>query len=246
MAEAWSDDDDLWEAMAPALSAPERYAAAEADVASIAAAVKLFPGASVVDVGCGAGVHAVAFAARGYCVTAVDRTASLLRVGQERAKALGVEVSFVRGDMRQFVCASAYDLACSLYASFGYFNDETNRSVLKNLRQSLRKGGVLVLDVLGREILMRHWQQEAAHEIQGVLYAVQRSLPENRVLLEKWTVTTGGAQKTFRTEQRIYSVDELRDMLRDAGFQRVEISGAFDPNIAYNEEARRLVAFAYV
>jgi cyclopropane fatty-acyl-phospholipid synthase-like methyltransferase len=54
----WSDDDDLWEAMTPALSAPDRFAMAEADASAIAAAAELPMGAAILDIGCGAGVHA--------------------------------------------------------------------------------------------------------------------------------------------------------------------------------------------
>ncbi|HSL20138.1 MAG TPA: class I SAM-dependent methyltransferase [Vicinamibacterales bacterium] len=243
----WSDDDALWEAMAPALTAPERLAAAEADVACIADAVRLRSNTAVADIGCGAGVHAVAFAARGCSVTGIDRSAALIRRAREHAAARGVDVSFIQEDMRRFVRPGAYDLICSLYSSFGYFDDATNRGVLRNFARSLRDGGVLVLDVLGREVLTRDWQKQAAHEIQGVLYAVERSLQADRKLLvEDWTVNRGEARDTFRTAQSVYSAPELEDMLRDAGYRRVTLQGAFDASTPYDDAAHRLVAFAFL
>ena len=240
----WSDDDALWEAMAPALAMPLRAQQAEADVRAIEAAVRLHAGASVLDVGCGAGVHANAFAARGYAVTGIDRTAKLLGIAASRATP---GVTFLQADMREFARPASFDLACSLYASFGYFDDDTNRRVLANIARSLRPAGVLVLDVLGREALLAHWQAETSAEIDSTRFVARREYdaPQS-ILRERWTITAAGASRQFVTEQRIYSGPELAAMLRDAGFARVELRGAFDMATPYDERARRLVAFASV
>ncbi len=227
----WSDDDALWEAMTPALAADMRFARAVNDVDAIVRSVSLRPGARVLDVACGAGVHVVAFARRGYAVTGIDRTLSLLAIARARSP----DVSLVCQDMRTLAFRPAFDLACCLYSSFGYFDEESNLRVLENIRNALRPGGTLVLDVIGR------WEESAAMEIGGSHYAVRRRLSGSR-LIEEWTVSPlsepaerGPVRRVFRTEQRIYSAHELEDVLRVAGFARVEISC---------DDVSRLVAFA--
>jgi SAM-dependent methyltransferase len=229
----WSDDDDLWEALMPALASPQREAIADADVVAIASAVPLQPGARVLDLGCGAGFHAVAFAARGCDVTGVDRTATLLRVAEANAAARSVKIAFINADMRDFVRPASFDLVCSLYSSFGYFDDDANRRVLMNVRTSLDRGGVLVLDLIGT------WQPAASAEVDGVSYSVQRELRDH-TLVETWTI---GA-KQFVVTQRIYGGAELTDLLDDVGFADVDLASSLDGTARYDAASPRLVAFA--
>jgi len=55
-------------------------------------------GASMVDVGCGAGRIAVPIAASGLTVTGLDLEPEMLRAGKERAAALGEDVTWIEGD----------------------------------------------------------------------------------------------------------------------------------------------------
>lgn len=196
-APGWSDDDRLWDALAPALAAPARRAVADTEVAAILEATRPPSGGRVLDLGCGAGAHAVAFAARGYRVTGVDRNETLLGAARRAASEAGVDVELLHADFRTFSRPAAFDLACSLNASFAYFDDATHRRLLKILRRSLRGGGSLVLDTLGEG--RAAWAGDAGtHEIGGARYSVRRAFDESRgVLREEWTVERGGRPETI-------------------------------------------------
>ena len=240
----WSDDASLWDAMTPALSAPVRYVVADAEVATIVEKVELRPGARVLDLACGAGVHAVAFAARGFRVTAVDRSAGLLRLAETRASAMGVSVELVHADMRKFIRPFGYDVACSLKSSFAYFEDEVNLRVLRNMKESLRTGATLVLDTLG-EGVVSCTADAGIHEIAGTRYSVRRSFDNVRsVVQEEWTVDRAGDAQHYRTEQRIYTAAELVSMLETVGLTKVTIAASLDATAHYDQYSPRLVAFA--
>src|SRR5687767_5578159 len=64
--------------------------------------------ANLLDLGCGPGRYAVPLAKEGFKVTGVDRTQLLLDRGKEHASAHGVNVEWVRDDMRRFVRANTY------------------------------------------------------------------------------------------------------------------------------------------
>jgi len=59
-----------------------------------------FPGATVLDVGCGTGVLTLALAARGFEVVAVDHSQEMLALAEEKARAAGLEsnIRFVESD----------------------------------------------------------------------------------------------------------------------------------------------------
>jgi SAM-dependent methyltransferase len=241
----WSDDETFWEAMAPALCAPARLALADGDVATILASVHAAAAGSILDLGCGPGAHATAFARLGHRVTAVDTSPRLLERGRSAARAAGVEVEWVQADMRQFRRPSSFDLICSLYASFGYFDDAENRHVLENVCASLAPGGAFVLDLVGREAAARHWQERRWHEVDGVLYLERATSADDWAsMLSEWIVVRDGVRADFRVRQRLYSGTELRELLLSLGFADVRLAGELDGETRYDESARRLVAIA--
>ena len=61
----------------------------------------------ILDVGCGTGRHAIELARRGYDITGVDRSDSMLNRAREKAAAEGVNVNFRNGDARSHACSSS-------------------------------------------------------------------------------------------------------------------------------------------
>jgi SAM-dependent methyltransferase len=242
----WSDDDAFWEAMETALCAPARLGLAERDVARIISALEVPAGAHVLDLGCGPGAHALAFAARGYAVTGVDRTGRLLERAEAASLDRGLNAEWVQADMREFRRPAAFDLVCSLYTSFGYFDDRRNRRVLENVLVSLKPGGALMLDLSGRETVARHWREHSTVEIEGVLYEERRWMTGDwSALLADWTVVSGGVRKDFHVRQRLYTGTELKELLALVGFGDVRLFGSLDASTPYDHRAERLVAIAH-
>src|SRR2546422_7299112 len=58
----------------------------------------LLPGKTVLEIGCGRGTNAIAFARRGYRVTAVDYVEVAIRQAREKARKAGIEIDFPVGD----------------------------------------------------------------------------------------------------------------------------------------------------
>jgi SAM-dependent methyltransferase len=157
----WFENEALWKDFYPFLFAEERLrlGADEAAQALALAGITAAAGKAALDLCCGPGRHAVPLAQRGIRVTGVDRAALLLDRARTRASLAAVDVEWVQADMREFRRPAAYDLALSLFTSFGFFAaPEDDLLVLRNVRQSLRPGGVLVMDLMGKENLARVFQ----------------------------------------------------------------------------------------
>ena len=103
---------------------------------------------ALLDVACGPGRHAAALVARGYRVLGVDVNPDAIaraRVAVPR----GAE--FRALDMRELgSLAERFDGVTNLWHSFGYFDDAANERVLQQMRERLRPGGRLLLDVYNR------------------------------------------------------------------------------------------------
>lgn len=98
----------------------------------------------VVDVGCGTGRLAVDFAQRGYDVTAVDPSSTM--IAYARARHSGELVRWVEGDA-SVLGKAEYDLAVmSGYVVESITDDRTLITTLEHIRGALRPSGRLVFD----------------------------------------------------------------------------------------------------
>jgi SAM-dependent methyltransferase len=241
----WFADDAFWAAVYP-FEFPEPVI--DAGVAQVDRAISLagVRGGDALDLGCGPGRHAIPLARHGFRVTAVDLSPFHVARARERAGAAGVDVELVEADMRAFVRCDAFDLALSLFTSFGYFEDaRDDLRVLRNVRRSLRPGGVLVMDVVSKERLARVLHPTVSQRTAGGALLVRRHrVVEDRSRVHnEWTVVGGGRARTFEFLLRIYSGQELTAVLGAAGFTAVRLYGALDGR-PYDLEAERLVAVA--
>ena len=239
----WFDDDDFWRELYGWMFAEERFAQAEAQLDKLLALTRP-SGKSVLDLACGPGRFSIPLAKQGMKVTGVDRTKYLLDKARARAKAAKADIEWVRQDMRDFVRADAFDLAISMYTSFGYFDDKRNDiEVLENLFTSLRRGGVCLIDVLGKERLARVFQETvSATSPDKKMLLVQRHeiFDDWTRIRNEWLLIRGKETRRFTFHHTLYSGQELRDRMEQVGFD-VELYGTLD-GTEYGPNAERLIA----
>jgi SAM-dependent methyltransferase len=242
----WFEDETLWRELYPYVFPADRVAAASAQVAQILALTGI-EGGPVLDLCCGPGRHSLEFARRGFAVTGVDSSPFLLERAREKADAEALAVEWVLGDMRRFHRPAAFDLACNLFTSFGYFEqEEDNLRVLRNISRSLRAGGTLVMDMVGKERVVRQGLNEQRTGFpDGVVLIQQPRVNQDwtRMHLE-WTVARpGGESRTYRFEHQLYSGSDLQDRVLSCGFSTVRLYGDLQGS-PYGPDATRLIAVA--
>ena len=201
-------------------------------------------GKAVLDLCCGPGRCSVALARRGFSVVAVDRTKYLLDKARARARAAKVRVEWVRQDMRDFLRPGAFDLALSMFTSFGYFDRKPeDLTVLRNLLASLKPRGSCVIEVLGKEQLARIFQPTISSSLPDGATLVQRHeiFDDWTRIRNEWIIIRQGRTKHFRFHHTVYSGQELRSLMEQAGFVDVKLCGSLD-GAPYGPDAQRLVA----
>lgn len=240
----WFEDESLWVETYPYMFSPSRIAAAEEEIEPLLRLVGKSP-RTILDLCCGPGRFAIPLARRGFQVTGVDRTAFFLEKARERAAAEGVAIEWVHEDMRTFARPEAFDLALSMFTSFGYFDDkDDDLTVLRNIYDSLRPGGVLVMDVVGKEVLASSFEPVRSRKhADGSVVIDRREVLDDwtRVRME-WTIVKGNAVRIFTIDHTVYSGQELKDRLETAGFDDIDLYGSME-GAPYDREAERLIAF---
>ncbi|KPJ59525.1 MAG: hypothetical protein AMJ46_10950 [Latescibacteria bacterium DG_63] len=241
----WHEDNEFWKLLDPVLFSEKRWAVTEEEVAGIIKLTSLEPGERVLDLCCGPGRHSLELARRGFVVTGVDRTLPYLERARAATEKEGLSVEFVHEDMRNFCRPGAFDVAMNYYTSFGYFRDKSeNEKVLKNLFSSLRPGGRLLLELMGREVLARIFRERDWLERDGVFLLEERKVEDNWTWIDnRWIVFKDGKKKEFSLTLRLYSAVDLSSILESVGFEETKSYGDIAGS-PYDHTAKRLILAA--
>ncbi len=184
----------------------------------------LSPGASLLDVGCGTGRHAVELAKLGYAVTGVDLSEGMLNQAQAKAEAAGVSVDWVQSDATKFSLDKAFDAAiCLCEGSFGLLGSgddaiEHPLAILRNISNSLKPGANVLLTVLSAfRLARRHTQEDVEQGIFDPLTLTEMS--------EISLPAPADGQPDMRLWERGFVPTELILLFRQAGMEIIHIWG---------------------
>jgi SAM-dependent methyltransferase len=215
--DTWFENESFWREGYRFMFSDDAFRAAT-DQAEQIVALTGMTGGRALDLGCGPGRHAVPLAVKGFHVTGVDASPFLLAKAREHADRSNAEVELVHADMRSFRRSSAFDLAISMFSSFGYFSDRADdRQVAANLHDGLCSGGVVLIDVMSKELTGR-FKDTWITEAEGVTRVERHEIIDSWTKIKsEWILIRNSSVQRFEYCVRIYSGQELCDLLRDVG-----------------------------
>lgn len=264
---SWFDDDSLWAFLGPIIFGEGFTKPAAEQVDGVLALANIAADAApitILDLPCGVGRHSLEFARRGHRVVGVDRTQSYLDKARTSAAAesLADRAEFVRADMREFSLprsAGGCDLAVNLFTSFGYFEDPADdRRVAANFFASLKDGGTLILELVGKEVLARIFRPRDWRDApDGSIILESRDIARDFTWIDnRWTILTPRRdaagmptdpptydKRELRFGHRLYSAAELSSLLASVGFADIRAYGTL-AGAPYDQNAQRLVVVA--
>lgn len=243
MSDDWYLDEDFWRNFGSLMFNADTFARGSQEVQQLLDLLDGNP-QTVLDLGCGPGRHALPLADAGLSVTAVDTSRFLLEQLEADRDERAIEV--VEADMREFVREKAFDLVVVMWTSFGYFAEEADhRRVLANIRESLKPGGRLLLDLVGLEYLCRHLQPVHLTEYDDGRMLIERpDLVENMTRLEnEWMLIDGDVVHYHEFSHRVWSAGEISALLAQSGFMVEAIHGGYAGE-PYDLDAERLILVA--
>lgn len=193
----------------------------------------LSAGEEVLDLACGHGRIANRLAQRGARVTGLDADRFSLERARWDAGARGVEATYVQGDMRSLPWRERFDAALLWFTAFGYFDAEGDRAVLAALRDALKPGGRLVLEMNHLPWLLDHFYPQS-FVLRGADVMLDERVwhAESSVMETRRVVIRNGALREAPFTLRMYMPVELAALLQDVGFRDVRALGRTGEPIA--------------
>jgi hypothetical protein len=130
--------------------------------------------------------------------------------------------------------------------SFAYFEDpQQDRQVAARILESLGPGGALVIDMMGKEVLARIFQERDWQPLpDGGFWLQERRVDRSwSRITASWILVRRGQVRELTLSHRLYSAMELTTLLTDVGFSEAEAFGSL-AGAPYDQEAQRLVVLA--
>ena len=186
---------------------------------------------TILDIGCGTGRHAVELARRGYAVTGIDLSESMLAVAKEKAAAAGVSVDFHRCDARELPFDSRFDAAIMLCG--GAFplmeTDAMNFQILQNAARALKPSGTFIFSALNGLFPLFHSVKdflESAAENDAAIKSHSFDLMTFRNHIAATFTDDDGNPIELTCNERYYVPSEITWLLQSLGFEPIDIFGA--------------------
>jgi SAM-dependent methyltransferase len=149
--------------------------------------------------------------------------------------------------MRKITFSKEFDAIILLWNSFGYFSDEENEKLIKNIHKALKKNGYFVLEIINRDWIIRHFTPKnwrklgdtcefARFEIPArdgasvptIILEEREFIPEESRVRGKITYMQGDKRMERTTNFRFYSYHEIRAIFESAGFREIQGYGSLE------------------
>lgn len=242
----WHENREFWEILGPVMFTKERRLQAKLDIQHLVQLLDLKNGMRILDMACGMGIHSCELAGSGFRVTGVDPIESYIRNARQEAKDRDLDVDFTTGDMRSYLQEDEFDAVLILGTSFGIFQDESEeRGSLENMHRSLRDGGRLVLEAVGKDLRKLDFPAHHSYEAEGITCTEEHKLREDGEWVDsRLTVQRGdGEVRSFAYSYRLYTREDMTDLVHSCGFTKVALNEDFSGN-EYTDASRKMIVIA--
>jgi SAM-dependent methyltransferase len=155
----------------------------------------------------------------------------MLKIAKQKAKAEGLKIKFLKGDMRS-VQVGSFDAVITMFNAIGHLTKDDFEKAIHNVHSNLNKGGIYVFDIFNLSYLMTDnnitnptidWLTTSGNTR---IREIQYSTIDKDGILASYTTyfEQEGFDKPTKISKdtntlQVYTAEELKEMLHRNGFE---------------------------
>lgn len=198
---------------------------AELFIDQIAKYLKIDQHHHILDLPCGKGRHSKQLNEKGFEVTGLDLAEKNIAFASQFANE---RLRFDLHDMRKVYKPQTFDFLLNLFTSFGYFiNDEENFATMKSFSENLKTGGILVLDFLNTERVIRNLVASEQKSIDTIDFSIQRTV-EDGYIIKDIHFDAAGQSFSFQETIKAITYDDFLKYFKYANLELLDVFGNYN------------------
>lgn len=174
------------------------------------------PDATILDLACGNGRHAIYLAEKGFEVTGIDLSEENINRAQlsEHDK-----LRFYRHDIRNYFRVNYFNYVFNFFTSFGYFDrEQDNLKTLRAANWGLKQGGTLVIDFLNAHKVAQNLISKEEKVINNISFCIKRKM-ENGFIVKTIDVDDNGTMHHYKERVQGLTLEDFERYFTATGFQ---------------------------
>lgn len=207
----------------------------------------------ILDLACGTGTYSIALAQKGHRVEGIDLGKEMIEIAKSKG---GLFANFMEGDMTKFKDISShgnYDFIFCIGNSIVHLqNKDKIQRFINDIYSMLSSGASAVIQIINYDRIIKDNVDSLPtidRSSKGVIFIRKYIHKESDSKIEFNTeliINHNGEEKRLENSVDLIALQsqELRDMLTNAGFNKIEFFGDFNKE-DFTDESMALVAKAY-
>lgn len=194
-----------------------------AEVDFLVEELKLKPGATILDIGCGTGRHSIELAKRGFKVTGIDQSSGMLEQARKKAEAAKVDLELIECPAQNYKPERKFAAVISLCeGALCLFNEQDDiwakdMAIFANIAESLEPGSPFLVTVLSAFKPIRYYSDADVDQGKFDLFTLSSR--------EETTVSRNGIEASICGIERYYTPPEIVRMVNRVGLKIDNIYG---------------------
>ena len=197
------------------------------------------PPASILDLACGTGTLALAFAQRGFKTLGLDISLAMLQQAEtkrhEQDPQSQLTLNFKEADMRSFLLEEPFDVVVCHYDSLNHLSNETElRATFLAVSQALKPGGLFLFDLNTLENYQTYWNGRDTYEGPNYRLKTSSAFDENlgkasvQFMVDEYNDEGELLSESETVHEQYFNEAAVEKYLMAAGFYDIRFE-AFNP-----------------
>ena len=185
----------------------------------------------LIELGCGTGRFGAKFSRDNFRIFGMDKSIDMLKIARSRAYK---NFSIFCADMRDFRLSKNFDFIFSVHDTINYFSNTDELSeVLHSVKNIMHKDSIFMFDITTEYNIKKYFHNnKTEYSVRDIEVEWENEYdPDKKLIYSLLTFKYDNLTESEMHIQRIYSVNEIKTILKKVNFEIIDIFSdySFDP-----------------